>query len=233
MSVRSLLLCSVTALSLLVSPAIAGPFRDTEAAILEAYADYRTALFQTNQNNRPASDAAIGSFRAKWLALTRQWITTPPPQYSDDPEFGKTVGVINQLADDAASASSVGDLTKAHNILEGIRHALGELRARNGVVSFSDKMNAYHAHMEHVLEQTSSSPALVAEDAAILAFLIRDMEKQRPHGVDPLAFDQALKAVGASVEALRQAVKTGDPLVIETARKALKGPYSRMFLRFG
>lgn len=46
---------------------------------------------------------------------------------------------------------AVDDLPKAHVTLEGIRSEIGELHDRNGMVSFSDRMNAYHARMEEVL----------------------------------------------------------------------------------
>jgi hypothetical protein len=233
MSIRSVLLAGASAASLIISSAAAGPYRDAEAAIATVYAEYRTALFQTNGNNQALAVAALESFRAKWLALSRQWTAAPPPQYADDLQFGQTIGEVTNLADKAASSALSGDLAKSHEVLEGIRDALSGLRFRNGILVFSDRMNAYHAHLEHVLENKYPTLTDLGEDAAILDYLARDLERHRPQGVDKAAFDQALGALNLSIAALRQAVRAGDATAVENARKGLKPPYARMFLRFG
>jgi hypothetical protein len=52
-------------LVLLAAPAArATTMPEAEAAIAAAYADYRTTLFRSKQNDRPGTEAAIDAFAA-------------------------------------------------------------------------------------------------------------------------------------------------------------------------
>jgi hypothetical protein len=210
--------------------------REAEAQVAAAYADYRAALFQTNQRNRAATESALDSFAAKWQALATAWRLEPPPQYAADPALAETLDAVARVAVAAREATARSQLAEAHEILEEIRDLLAALRARNGVVVFSDRMNAYHALMEKVIEAEYGGAAGLAalrDDVAVLLHLARDLAANRPHNVDAAAFDTALRAVLGSVEALHRAAAAGDAAAIGAAREALKAPYSRMFLRFG
>jgi uncharacterized protein YbaA (DUF1428 family) len=230
---RKALAAAALALDLFASTAHAGPFRDSEAQVAQAYADYRVALFQTNQKNREATIAALSAFRTKWAALTAAWKTSPPPQYADDPGLGMTLDAVAHIAEEAETATAGGDLLRAHDILEAIRDQLGTLRARNGVITFSDRMNAYHEVMEHAAEIADMSQASALEHAGILAHLVKQIAANRPNGVDAAAFETALKALDNSIVVFQTAARSGDRTAINAARNGLKQPYSRMFLRFG
>jgi hypothetical protein len=233
MSVRATTIAATFVLALVTTSAFSGPFRDAEVQLGQAYADYRMALFQTNQKDRAATDTALAAFRAKWAILSATWKATPPPQYAEDSKLTETLEVVTRIADEAQAASSQGELAKSHEILEAIRDRLGELRARNGVISFSDRMNAYHAAMEHALDVPEMTSAGALEQAAVLFHLAKEISVNRPAGVDGVAFDTALKGLEGSVTAFLNAARSGDKAAIDAARKGLKQPYSRMFLRFG
>jgi hypothetical protein len=228
-----LLLCATSSAS-----AGSSPFAEAESAVRVAYADYRTALFMTNQKDVKASVDAINAFRDKWTALSAAWRKAPPPQYVGDPLLAKTLATVAQINDNAGRIAAAGDLAKAHEVLEAIRDEIGALRARNGVTSFSDRMNAYHEQMEKVLLDgyEGFSPAglvRLRDDAAVLAYLA-DMLNAGKSALPPdPALDAAIGAVLASVKNLRGALIQGDVARIREAVPALKGPYSKAFLRFG
>jgi uncharacterized protein YukE len=231
---KRLMIAGAAALLLLGAvPTMAGPFRDTEARIAEAYADYRAALFQTNQKNKAATQAALAALQTKWAALVIEWARSAPPQYADDPKLGETIQTVTKLIEVSSTLADTGDLVRSHDVLEGIRDALGDLRRRNGVVVFSDHMNAYHEMMERVLDHAYADRAALAEDVAVLAYLVKEVWLNRPQSADVAAFEPAYQAMSNSVEALRAALHKGDDGAIDAARKALKPPYSRLFLRFG
>lgn len=233
MRLKTCLMTAAFALSLGLAPAFAGPVRDAEAKIADAYGDYRAALYLTNQKKKAETEAALTAFKTKWTALTTAWRTTPPPQYADDGKLGETLDTVAKLTDEATKLANAGDLAKSHDVLEGIRDALGALRARNGIITFSDRMNAYHSVMEHVYDHKYDSPAAMGEDVAVLAYLIKEIGENRPAGVDAAAYDPLFKAMEGSVAALKAAIKGGDAAAIDTARKAIKPAYSRLFLKFG
>jgi len=232
MSFRSVTLAAVF-LACTATTALSGAFRDAEVQLGQAYAYYRMALFQTNQKDKAATDTALAAFSARWGALSTAWKTNPPPQYTDDARFIETLDAVERIASQAQAASSQGELGKAHEILEAIRDQLGALRARNGVVSFSDRMNAYHTAMEHAFDMPDMTQAVALENAAVIAYLAKEIAGNRPLSVDAAAFDLSLRTLQDSVAAFQSAARSGDKAAIDATRKALKQPYSRMFLRFG
>jgi hypothetical protein len=219
------------ALPLAAGAARALPFRDAEAAVATAYADYRRALFATNQGDRGASEQALLRFGAKWQALAAEWRAAPPPQYAEDAALGATLDAVARIAERALAETRRGALPEAHETLEAIRDALGELRARNGVTGFSDRMNAYHARMEELLELPPEGLARLRVEAAVLAYLAGDLAPP-PREADA-GFAPALEAVRASVAALQAALEAGEPAAIRAALAGLKPPYARLFLRYG
>jgi hypothetical protein len=232
-----LVIVLVALFGLVAAPASAGPFRANEDDLRAAYADYRAALFRTNQADAAGSRAAIDAFRAKWTALAATWGRQPPPQYADDPALSSTLQEVSATAQDAATLAEAGRLGDAHEVLERIRDQLAALRMRNGVRSFSDAVNAYHEQMEKVLLGTydgftADGLSALRDDIAVLEFLAAELGKpgawNRPAGVDA-----ALAPVRASIAAVRAALMASDREAIRSAIKALKPPFSRMFLQFG
>lgn len=225
--------------AILAVPALAGPIADFERDLRAAYADYRAALFQTNRKDRAATEAALAAFGGKWAALGARYGAAPPPHLSEDGAWPATLASVKRTLDAAVAETAAGDLAKAHETLEAIRDDIGALRARNGLVTFSDRMNAYHTKMEAVIEWVehgAGAPDLgrLREDAAVLSHLVAEIAAHPPAGLaDPAPFRDALAAVTGSVEALLRAARAGDASAAKAAVAALKAPYSRLFLRYG
>ena len=151
-----------------------------------------------------------------------------------------TLTKVGQVYERAASQVAAGQLPEAHETLEEVRDLLADLRRRNGVIVYSDHMNAYHAEMEHVLEggakllgESRGLLELIAR-AGVLDYLAARLRSEAPPALaaDP-EFAPAVLAVEASVKALRQALMAQDAAAAREALGKLKGPYSRLFLRFG
>jgi hypothetical protein len=240
-SVSTALRALLLSVTLLLAPgglALAGPVQEFEDRIREAYADYRAALFMTNQKSVEASAKALAGFRTKWQALDAALRANPPPHYQGDARLPATLESVAGLIGRADGEIAKGDLPAAHETLEGIRDLLGDLRARNGLIGFSDRMNAYHALMEHVLSRDHGGfgPAAIGvlrEDAAVLAWLAGEIERNPAPESSDLAYAPLVAALTASVSALQQAARAGDPAAVKAALGNLKGPYSRLFLKFG
>jgi hypothetical protein len=216
----------------------AGPLADFERDLRGAYGQYRTALFQSNQGNADATAKALQSLSSSWASLEATWGTTPPPQYADDPGYSETLAEVQAVIAQATQEVAGGDLGKVHVTLEGLRADVAALHDRNGIISFSDRMNAYHAQMEDVIgldlaAQPDGGLAALAEGAAVLAYLVADIVAHpAPEASDP-AYGSALDAVSRSVDALQSAVHAGDAAAAKAAVGGLKVPYSKFFVKFG
>jgi ribosomal protein S20 len=235
----SFIVLALCAMALAASPTTAGPFSDFEEELRDAYAVYRAALFQTNKKDKVASEQTVKQFSAAWGALAARWGKQPPPQYSDGPGFAGTLVEVKSTIEKAHEAIAKGDLGDAHEILERIRDLLGDLRSRHGIITFSDRMNAYHELMEQILTKPyggydAGGLRELHEDAAVLAYLYRSLERHPPvkAGASP-EFVQALSAVKTSVEALLASVRNNDSAAAKQAVQRLKQPYSLLFLKFG
>ncbi|HCL64678.1 MAG TPA: hypothetical protein DIC56_07515 [Rhizobium sp.] len=210
-------------------PAFAGEVSDFEAKLRSAYGDYRTVLFTTNAGKAPESTASLAKFTKAWSAIASE---TAPPQYADDGAYGDTLKAVTTIAETAAAEVAAGDLTKAHDTLEGIREEISSLHIRNNIYSISDRMNAYHARMEEVIAMDPANTAVVREEAAVLEYLLADIKGHPPKEADA-SFNDMLGTVEASVAKLRSAAESGDAAATKAAIDGLKVPYSKLFLKFG
>lgn len=222
--------------SLAAGAVLAGPVSDFETALRGVYGQYRLALFATNMGNADKSAAAIAAFQAGWADLAA---TVPnAPQYQDDAAVPATFAAVAEHAAKAAEATKAGNLPEAHGALEGIRAEIGALHARNGISTFSDRMNAYHAAMEEVLatdpaQLDAAGIAGLAEKAAVLGYLARQIaEMPAPEAADP-AYPALAEAFQTSVISMVDAVRSGDPAAIKAALGGLKPAYSKFFVQFG
>ncbi len=237
---RTSLLSAAAIAALLASSSVwAGPFADFETQVRSTYAGYRVALFQTNKNDKAATLDALKGLTAQWSALTQKWSASPPPQYADDAKYPDTLKSVAAVIAQATAEADKGELAKSHETLEKIRDDLAALRERNGVVVFSDRMNAYHTKMEGVLGEgydgfSAAGLGRLREDAAILAYLYSDIAARPPaDAAGKPDYAQALGAMKASIDALQAAARAGDADAAKKAVGGLKGPYSLLFLKFG
>ncbi|SFJ80578.1 hypothetical protein [Celeribacter neptunius] len=230
---------SLAALTLLSSTAAAGPVADFETTYRAMYGTYRVALFKTNSGAQDDAGKAIAGLGHQLTALAETYGATPPPQYEDDPMWAETIDGALALVGTAETQIAAKDLTHAHETLEGVRDLFGALHARNGIETFSDRMNAYHAEMEHLLAMdlatlTPEGIDAVLEKAAVLSYLAEDVLSHPPlEAAGNAEYDALSAAFGASVNTLLAACRAGDVDQIRAAAGKVKAPYSKLFLKFG
>ncbi|WP_172332073.1 hypothetical protein [Mangrovicoccus sp. HB161399] len=219
--------------------AAAGPASDFEAAFRDMYASYRTALFRTNSGQQEEAAAAMASLSEQLSVLAVTYGPAPPPQYETDPLWGATMADAATLVGAAGQQVRTGDLAAAHATLEGVRDLFGELHARNGIETFSDRMNAYHAVMERFLAMDLSPDhgagcSELHEQAGVLSYLAQAVvTAPPPEAAGSDAYAALAAEFEASVAALLAAVRSGEEMRIAEAARGLKPPYSRLFLKFG
>lgn len=231
------------ALSILLLSLSGGASQAADAftdAMQAAYAPYRVALFRTNGGDVAASTQAVAQARQAWAGVRTHFGAAPPAPYDRDATVGATLAEVDAIYGRAADEVAAGRLTEAHDTLEAIRDRLADLRHRNQVAVFSDAMNAYHAQMEHLLQQGPAwlgqpqGLARLTAAAGALEYLARRLEPEAPAALKSDAtFTGGLRAVQQSVQALMAALTEGDTAAARTALGQLKKPYSQLFLKFG
>lgn len=202
----------------------------------EAYGAYRAALFQTNANDQKGTLDALTAAQAGWTKVAASYRNSPPPAYAHDPRFGADIDEVSSLLRRAQSEASTGALPAAHETLEGVRDILGELRRRNGVIVFSDHINAYHTEMEHIIggEIPPDDKQRLTEQVGVLVYLDKKIRENASLALQEDAKYRQLSAANTSaIEKLRSALAAGNPSEIKAAIEGLKPAYAKLFLAFG
>jgi hypothetical protein len=218
--------------------AFANPVWDFETAFRRVYIDYREALYLTNTRNAEASVKALTEFETKWQALLRQYRGSPPPHFASDAAFTQSLDRVSEAIAAAREKIASKELEKAHERLETIRDIIGAMRERNGIIGFSDRMNAYHAKMEEMLSKDysgfdASGLGSFREDAAVLAYLAEMIMRHPPREAADPSFMPLLMVFKASSDAVLVAARSNDAKAAKAALNGLKGAYARLFLAFG
>ncbi len=209
-------------------------------AVQAAYAPYRAALYLTNGKDAAEAATAVSRARQAWTDVATRFASAVPAPYQGDTLWPSTLTQVGAAYDKAASQVQAGQLAPAHETLEQVRDLLAGLRQRNGVVVYSDHMNAYHEEMEHVvvegrkqLGDAAAAQALLARVGA-LDYLARRLRTQAPETLTRDAEFTALQAkVEESVATLKQALIKQDLPAAREAVGKVKGPYSRLFRQYG
>jgi hypothetical protein len=219
--------------------AVAGPIAEYEATFRSAYADYRNALFATNTKNREGSEKTIAAFDAKWSALTVKYRTTPPQHYAEDAKWPESLQTVTGIVARARAEIGKGALAEAHETLESARDVFAALRERNGVIAYSDRIDAFHHAMEEVLTKAYGGFAgegliELIEDASVLAYLSAELRKSPPpEATNSAEFALLLSAVNKAVAELRAAARAGDAEQIKAGRSKIKPAFAKLFVKFG
>ena len=229
----------VLALSLVASTSLwaADPVTD---ALQQAYAPYRSALYKTNGKSQPEAQQAITQAQVAWAQIVRQFGTKPSAPYDRDSRFGTSLAEVTSVYAKAAEEIGNNQLAEAHNTLERARDVMAELRRRNQVIVFSDHMNAYHAEMEHVLIDGSKmidEPQGLLKLTALaggLDYLAKRLSAEAPAELAKNGeFVALVNAVEQSVAGLKTALFAQDAAAVKAAMSKIKGPYSKLFAKFG
>lgn len=205
-----------------------------------ANAPYRMALYKTNGKSQDEAQQAVVQAQQAWNKLSTQVGAKPAAPYDRDPVFGDSVAEVSKVYDQALKEVSAGQLGTAHNTLERVRDVMADMRQRNNVVVYSDHMNAYHSQMEVIMihgNETLAQPKgmlLLTAQAGALSYLAKQLEVQATAELKQNAeFAGLLKAVNQSVANLEAALLNQDLAAVKEATSKLKGPYSKLFAKFG
>ena len=207
-------LFSVCLISAASAALAADPVTD---AMQKTYAPYRVALFKTNNNAQEDSRQAVIQAHQGWTRIANEFGANPPAPYAGDPGFAASLAGVNKVYAKALEQIEQNHLVEAHETLEEVRDIMADMRRRNQVIVFSDHMNAYHAEMEHFLNDGEKTIAeqngmleLTAK-AGALDYLAGRLKSEAPANLQKNEeFVGLLKAVEKSVADLKAALFAQD-----------------------
>ncbi len=241
---REYLLPAVVALALSgpAATVVASDLADYNTAAAAAYGHYRAAASYLRTGNISIAALELEAAQEKWRGVEARFAASPPDAFADDPDWAATLTGIGKRLEDALAATDAGDLKAAGQALAPIRGELGDLRARNNVVVFSDRVDALTAAMDRLWRFRHQPPDLdsaatlreLRSGTAVLEYLLRHCREAAPAGLrDNGDFLRFLDSGLEGVERLWQAIETKDrELLINTLRE-LRSFERLLYLRFG
>lgn len=244
MSVRQSFIGVWLALAVLTgAPAVqASDLGDFNDAVADAYDHYRAAAFYFRTGNSAVAKDELTAMQDAWAEIAARFADSPPDAFTDDPHFADVLDEVSDRVQQAIEAADVGATTVGADALAPIRALLSDLRRRNGVVVFSDHVNALNQQMERLWRYRHNPPALddpaevdaVVGEAAVYAYLLQRLREGAPQEVKERAdFQRLMEGTGESVARIPVALREGDEeTFINTLRELIS--FDRMlFLRFG
>ena len=232
--------------ALLAAPARAQTAEDPLAAFLDAkqgaYRYYRSAWFYLRTGNVDLAAMELSFFVTGWNELRERFSEAPPGPFAGDPLWRADLAAVGAMATDGLAALEAADAEAAKDSLQAIPRVLAELRARNGVVTFSDAVESLSQAMEDLWRYRHAPPDL--EDEAVrtnlgegTARLRAAFGRVRDEAPDEVAFDDRfLRLVAdsdAAVDRLEAALQARNQPDLVNALRELRSFERLLWLNFG
>jgi hypothetical protein len=211
-------------------------------ASAEAYRPYRGAVVYLHTGNAGIAALALEEMAERWARVCGRYRARPPPAFAADPSWRASLDEVSRRIEEARARIEAGDAAGAGAILGPIRTVLGDLRRRNGVVTFSDRIDAFSAALESLWVHRDDPPDLsdagvvarLAAQARALREALETVHKDVPAALagDP-QLHRLLEGSRTAAGRLEQAIDGGDrELFIGTLRE-LRSFEQILWLNFG
>ena len=207
--------------------------------------DYIPALMLSNTKSPAKAVAAQEKYQVAWDAFATKNRNSKPGNAA----WAQMFSTIDKANAQATAALAAGKLSEAHTVQEEVRHALWHERQALGLDYHPDRLTAFHATMEQLIDAVAGkapadiNPALVASMKTLFGTARTQWQavKASPwvpadYGLDAARLDAYKAAVAAEDKALDElgaALDAGDGARIDKAAPAIKGPFSRAYRAFG
>ncbi len=224
----------------------AGARADETSAFLEAsaaaYAPYRGAISYLHTGNAGLAALALDAMAVRWAGLNDRFRDQPPGVFAQDPAWQASLDDITSRVAEARAKIEAGDSEGVETALKPIRSALGDLRRRNGIVTHSDRIDAFSAAMDTMWVYRRNPPdmadpqvlAALTEQARALRRTLEDVAADPPAKIasDP-QFLRLIEGSFKSVATIDRAIEAGKPALMIGALREIRSSEQLLWMNFG
>jgi hypothetical protein len=229
-------------LMLLPLGAFAQSFSD---ALDEALSHWRASVWYSSTGNSGVASLEVMEFATQWRTLAEKTRGAPPPPFMGDAQWNGFLDQVSAQAEAASEALSRDDLAAGRQSLKEIGNAFAALRARNGIVNFSDHVarfgeivEALHDLAERRGTLDEARRVLIRATAVQGAVAVVQLSASAPkkHYDDP-EFQRLLTQNREGLTALMAALVRQEPppdaYEIAGLVSVVHANYNILFLRYG
>ena len=234
-------ICLLTALTL-AAPAAASEQSRFLEAVAAAYDHYRGAYSYLRTGNAALAALEIEQAQEKWRVVLSDFETTPPDSFAADPLWQETLSGVAATLNDALARTDAGDLDGARQVLTPARQDLADLRRRNNVTTFSDRIDEISAAMGELWRYRQAPPDFAAPDttrelgsrAAVFAHMLnRAKEAAPPPVAESAEFQRLIAGALEGTDRLWLALERKDQALLVNTLRELRSFEQILFFKFG
>lgn len=236
------LVCLCLAVLVLGASAQAGELARFNAAVAEAYAHYRGAVFYLRTGNPAVANIELQQAAELWKAGVLPFRAAPPDAFAEDPAWPALLDEVAARLDKAAAATGAGEVEVANEALAPIRPSLAGLRARNQVRVFSDCIDEANAAMDALWAFRSKPPDFGKPDevnnlrarTAVTAYLYRRCAETAPAAVaEAPEFKRIMGGTLESLDRMWAVIDAEDEEAVISILRELRSFDRMLWLQFG
>lgn len=118
---------------------------------------YRRALVASQRGDSESTYRSTMVLETRWNEFSRGFGEKLSSPYDQDPSWREAIAAIGTAVEEARRTAQQGRPGEVHALLEPVRRVLRDLRRRNGVDSFDDRLTDFHDAMERVRLRAGSA----------------------------------------------------------------------------
>jgi hypothetical protein len=232
----------VVAVVLAAGAARASDLANFNGAVAAAYVHYRGAVSYLRTENTALAALELDDMAAKWGDVIARYGEAAPDAFKDDAAWAATLRGVGVRLDNALDAIDAGDAKGAIETLAPIRGELADLRRRNGVTVFSDRIDEVSAAMDALWTYRRGTPDLadadvahdIAAKTAVLAYVLERCRAQAPAAVRESAdFSRLVEGSDEGIRRMWRALAERDEELLVNTLGELRAFERILFLKFG
>lgn len=211
----------------------------------QALSHWRAAVWYSSTGNAGVASLEAAEFATQWQALAEKTRSAPPPPFMGDKKWDELAGQVSTQAEAARDALGRDDLAAGRQSLREIGASFAALRARNGIVGFSDHVARYgeivaalHDLAERRGKLDEARRVLIRATAVQGSIAVVQLGASAPqrHYDDPefqRLLGQNREGLSALLAALVRAEPAPDAYEIAGLISVVHANYNIFFLRYG
>lgn len=201
--------------------------------------NYRTAAFYCRIKSISVAGIELAQMKAKWKIIAESQKSSPPTTYTEGWD-----DALSKIQDSMAKAQALldqGEPQKAYGALEDYASTLSELRRRNGMYNFTDRVLDFNAQRERWIpyrkfdeDLTDGQYLEIREILATMDFIVEGMDRHAPatHRADP-TFPEAIDGLRQSLKLMRNNLDTRNQRGVKGSIRDINSSFFLLFLKFG
>lgn len=203
--------------------------------------NYRTGAFYCRIRSTGVAIIEVDQLVAKWQVIAATYADAPPEQFSDDPQWKSTLASVQEALAQAKTLLEQDQPRKAFDALEDYAQALAELRRRNEIYDFSDRIRDFNTQRLRLVPYRDFNEALsdegylaVREVLAIMEFIVGGMDTHAPASRRADAtFQEAVDGLRESLRLMRQNLDKRLERGVKGSIRDINSSFFLLFMKFG